>query len=76
MKDISICNWQILAVYTGIAAIAAFALNQHPKTQKGYELYIKLKGLKKYIKDFSNITEKRFRTYKIMGWLYNIRYYV
>lgn len=39
----------------------AFTENRWVKTQKGYELYTKVLGLKNYIKDYSNLSERELR---------------
>lgn len=39
----------------------AFDENKFVKTQKGYELYTKVVGLKNYIKDYSNLSESELK---------------
>lgn len=39
----------------------AFDENKFVKTQKGYELYTKIVGLKNYIKDYSNLSESKLK---------------
>ena len=39
----------------------AYDKNKFVKTQKGYELYTKVVGLKNYIKDYSNLSESELR---------------
>ena len=39
----------------------AFDENKWVKTQKGYELYTKVVGLKNYIKDYSNLSESELK---------------
>ena len=39
----------------------AFEKNKFVKTQKGYELYSKVIGLKNYIQDYSNLSESELK---------------
>ena len=48
----------ILANVIGIATVSASYENKWVKTQKGYDIYTKVVGLKNYIKDYSLLTEK------------------
>lgn len=41
--------------------IWAFCGNILVKTEKGYELYTKIVGLKNYIKDYSNLSESELK---------------
>ena len=43
----------------------AFDENKFVKTQKGYELYTKIVGLKNYIKDYSNLSESKLKEISI-----------
>lgn len=48
-----------LSLTTYILKYLTFAYNQYPKTQSGYELYIKLRGLKKFMRDYSKLNERQ-----------------
>lgn len=57
-----------LLVFSGIMIfvlmflrVGAFWENRWVKTQKGYELYTKVLGLKNYIKDYSNLSESELK---------------
>lgn len=43
----------------------AYDENKYVKTQKGYEIYIKILGLKNYIKDYSMISERELKEISI-----------
>ena len=43
----------------------AFEKNKFVKTQKGYELYSKVIGLKNYIQDYSNLSESELKEINI-----------
>lgn len=45
--------------------MSAYDKNKWVKTQKGYELYSKIVGLKNYIKDFSTLSEKELKEIEI-----------
>lgn len=45
--------------------MSAYDKNKWVKTQKGYELYSKIVGLKNYIKDFSALSEKELKEIEI-----------
>lgn len=48
-----------------LAKDLSFSWNQYPKTQAGYEVYAKLKGLKNFIKDFSILSERQIEEIKL-----------
>ena len=43
----------------------AFEKNKFVKTQKGYELYSKVIGLKNYVQDYSNLSESELKEINI-----------
>lgn len=45
--------------------MSAYDKNKWVKTQKGYELYSRIVGLKNYIKDFSTLSEKELKEIEI-----------
>lgn len=57
------CN--LIAFILGVLRNVAFRKNKWIKTQKGYELYTKIIGLKNYIKDYSMISESEIKEISI-----------
>lgn len=55
----------VLLIYIIMLNVLAFSWNQYPKTQKGYEVYVKLKGLKNFMKDYTNISNKSLEEIEI-----------
>ncbi len=56
----------ILCILIIFIRIETQAKTSYYRTQKGYEIYVKLVGLKKFINDFSNLDESKLEEIKLL----------